>query len=229
MAVLGILTCEILENEFAYLLGKDVEVARITVLEDSKSARLIKLLELKGFKNLHRIPHISGFSPEPSEHLEVLVHVLEVALHRKKYILQKGIVSAAREMNRYVDAFFLGYGLCGNALSNPAELLDVDVPVFYPVDKDHPVDDCISMIMGGRECYYAEQCKIPGTYFMTPGWSYHWKSMFGRKSSNIDSDSLKRVFRKYKRFLLIFTPVMPEDEMKRILEEFNNGRFGKDR
>ena len=84
------------------------------------SARCNKLLS-----SLSR--HISGFSPEPSEHLEVLVHVLEVALHRRKHILQKGIISAVKEMNRYVDAFLLGYGLCGNALSNPAELLDVDV------------------------------------------------------------------------------------------------------
>ncbi|MCK5136311.1 MAG: DUF1638 domain-containing protein [Bacteroidales bacterium] len=190
-------------------------------MEDSKSARLIKLLELKGVKNLHQIPHISSFSPKPSEHLEVLVRVLEVALHRKKHILQKGIVSAAREMNRYVDAFLLGYGLCGNALRNPIELLDVDVPVFYPVDDDHPVDDCVSMIMGGRDCYYAEQCRIPGTYFMTPGWTYHWKSMFGHNPCNIDSDILKRVFKKYKRSLLVLTPVMPEDEMKQNTEEFD--------
>ena len=34
MAILGILTCEILELEFARLLAAEKEVSRITVLED---------------------------------------------------------------------------------------------------------------------------------------------------------------------------------------------------
>ena len=40
MGVLGILTCEILELEFAYLLNSDQDIARITVLENGRSARI---------------------------------------------------------------------------------------------------------------------------------------------------------------------------------------------
>ena len=36
MGILGILTCEILELEFANLLGTDTDVSRITVLEEMK-------------------------------------------------------------------------------------------------------------------------------------------------------------------------------------------------
>lgn len=221
MGVLGIITCEILENEFAHLLMNDKDVIEITVLEDSKSAHLINLLEVKRLKKLHRIPHISGFLPEPSKELNVLIKVLEVSLHRKKYILQKAIYNAVREMKRYVDAFLLGYGSCGNTLSHDARLFDADVPVFRPMDKNHLVDDCVSMFMGGRECYYSEQCKMPGTYFMTPGWTCHWKDLFGPNPGIINPELLKRVYKKYKRSLLILTPVMSEYEMKQNAQEFN--------
>jgi hypothetical protein len=41
MSVLGILTCEILELEFAHLVRSDQDVQRITVLEDERSARFL--------------------------------------------------------------------------------------------------------------------------------------------------------------------------------------------
>ncbi len=45
MSVLGILTCEILEFEFAYLLNSDKDIARITVLENSRSVQMLEILE----------------------------------------------------------------------------------------------------------------------------------------------------------------------------------------
>lgn len=37
MPVVGVITCEILELEFAYLLSMDQEIAGVTVVEDSFS------------------------------------------------------------------------------------------------------------------------------------------------------------------------------------------------
>ena len=225
MGVIGVITCEVLELEFAHLLTTDPDLSGITVLEDIRSARLIETLESKAVQKLRRIPHINSFSPDRSEqataHPEVLVRVLELALHRSKKILQKGLVNAAREIRPHVDVLLLGYGLCGGALNNPQELLDVDVPVFIPMDKDHPVDDCVGLLIGGRENYYAEQCKIPGTYFMTPGWTCHWKRMFGPDCCDMEPDMAKRLFASYERSLLVVTPVMSRDEMERNVEEFN--------
>ena len=65
MPVLGILTCEILELEFAYLLARDSELARITVLEDDRSTRLIRVLQLNGIENLRRIPRMEAFFQIP--------------------------------------------------------------------------------------------------------------------------------------------------------------------
>jgi hypothetical protein len=221
MRVLGILTCEILELEFAYLLGIDPGVSQVTVLEDARSTRLIEALASRGFQNVRRIPHVKSFSPEPSEHLEVLVRVMELALHRRKQTLQRELVRAARELSHHVDALFLGYGLCGNALEDPKELLDVDVPVFAPIDSNHLVDDCVGLILGGREHYYAEQCQVPGTFFMTPGWTCHWKNLFGQDFGNMERDVAKRLFAHYERTLLVSTPVIPQDEMRQSVDEFS--------
>ncbi|MBL7213825.1 MAG: DUF1638 domain-containing protein, partial [Desulfobacteraceae bacterium] len=130
MAVIGILTCEILELEFAHVLAHDSEIAGITVLEDAHSFGLIEALESAHIRP-GRIPLIKGFTPNYPGRLEVLVRVLELALHNRKRVLQEGLVKAAKEMGRYVDAIILGYGLCGNALQKPDELLaDASVPIF---------------------------------------------------------------------------------------------------
>ncbi|MEE9420273.1 MAG: DUF1638 domain-containing protein, partial [Desulfatiglandaceae bacterium] len=133
MSVLGILTCEILELEFAYLLARDPDLARITVLEDDQSARLIEVLQSNGIENLRRISDLKTFSPSFPDRLEVLINVLELALHNRKKTLQQGFVEAAREMSPHVDVLVLGYGLCGNALEKPDELLsDTRVPILIP-------------------------------------------------------------------------------------------------
>jgi hypothetical protein len=222
MGVLGILTCEILELEFAELLAADKDVGRITVLENERSTRLITALESVKKGNVNRITHLKDFTPTPKISLEVLVGVLELALHIRKHTLQQGLIEAALAFGPRVDALMLGYGLCGNAFEEPEKLLsDAGVPVFIPMDEDHPVDDCIGLIIGGRKRYYEEQCRVAGTFFMIPGWTHHWKRMFEQEFGNLSPEMAKRLFEYYERSLLIKTPIMGLEEMRRNIEAFN--------
>ena len=222
MAILGILTCEILELEFAYLLNSDKDIARITVLENSRSVRMLEALESAKTQNLNRIADLDSYAPDVECGLEVLVHVLELGLHNRKKLLQQGLIDAAREMGSRVDAILLGYGLCGNALEKPDELLsDAGVPIFIPMDEDHPVDDCVGLIIGGRRNYYEEQCKVAGTFFMIPGWTCHWKRMFDKEFGNLSVDMARRLFKNYERSLLISTPIMSQETMQQNSNGFN--------
>ena len=222
MATLGILTCEILELEFANLIGSDEEVEEVTVLEDDRSARLIEAFESLKVPNLNRIKGLDEFVPTSDGKLDVLVQVLELALHNKKRTLQQGLQEAAATLGPHVDALLLGYGLCGNALEKPDELLsEAGVPVYIPMDEDHPVDDCIGLLIGGRKRYYGEQCKVAGTFFMIPGWTYHWRRMFERDFGNLTPKLAKRLFQYYERSLLIQTPIMGLEEMKQNIADFN--------
>jgi hypothetical protein len=96
MPLLGVITCEILELEFAFLLAGDTDIARITVLENRFSMGLIASLEARGVSP-HRIPLLKGFTTDVPDRLEVLVQVLELALHNRKRFLQEGLVKATRE------------------------------------------------------------------------------------------------------------------------------------
>ncbi|MDD1619841.1 MAG: DUF1638 domain-containing protein [Methylococcaceae bacterium] len=221
MAVIGIITCEILELEFATILGSDTEIGRISVLENRQSARLIELLEAQPIHNLQRLPHVHAFQPEPNEPLEVLIRVLELGLHRNRKVLRDALSKAAHELRPHANALLLGYGLCGNALEDSRAVLDVDIPVFLPMDQDRPVDDCVALCLGGRDCYYAELRKIPGTFFLTPGWATHWKRMLDPRSGEMAQPGLKRVLAGYERALLVPTPALTEGEMLRRGEEFS--------
>ncbi len=222
MSVLGILTCEILELEFGYLLNSDRDIARITVLENSHSVRLLEALESAKTRNLNRIANLDSFAPDPECRLEVLVQVLELGLHNRKNLLQQGLIDAARAMGPRMEALLLGYGLCGNALEKPDELLsDAGVPIFIPMDEDHPVDDCVGLVIGGRRSYYEEQCNVAGTFFMIPGWTCHWQRMFDQDFGNLSVDMARRLFKNYERSLLISTPIMSEDTMKQNSNEFS--------
>lgn len=222
MAVLGIVACEILELEFAHLLSDDEDITGITVVEEDASTGFIDALERIGRLRPRRIPLIKGYTPGSATGTEVLVRILELALHNRKWILQEGLLKAVKEMARYVSAIFLGYGLCGNALENLDELLaDVPIPVMVPMDTDHPVDDCVGLIIGGRECYYEEQCKEAGTFFMIPGWTRHWRKIIAKEYGNVDEKMARRIFSAYKRSLLIPDTVLTLEEMRKNTQEFN--------
>jgi hypothetical protein len=221
MPVLGVLTCEVLELEFAHLLDTDGEIGRFTVLDDGRSARFLSALEGSTDGDVRRISALEEFAPDGGSQPEVLVRVLELGLHVWPKKLREALVEAAREMSQHVDALLLGYGLCGNALESPRELLsDVAVPVFLPMDQDHPVDDCVGLLIGGRERYYAEQCKVAGTFFITPGWAHHWRRMFERETGGMSVDLARRLFEHYERTLLISNPVTSDQEMREGIREF---------
>jgi hypothetical protein len=220
MAVLGIITCEVLELEFARLLGEDREVRRITILEDSHSKRLIELLETRRIEHLRCLPHPRAFTPEPGLPLEVLVRVLALGLHRNRRVLRDALAKAAHQLRPSIDALLLGYGLCGGALDDPRAVVDVELPLFLPMDQGHPIDDCVALCLGGRERYYGELRKCAGTFFLTPGWSYHWRRMLDLGSGKVSQPGLKRLLSGYERALLVQTPVMADEKLQRHGHEF---------
>ncbi len=224
MALLGIITCEVLEREFAHLLNNDSEVLAVTILENQFSEKLAEIITRQTKIIPQLIRSLGEYTPSSAAGLEVIVRVLKVGLHSVIKNLQDGVLQAVAEMAPYVDAILLGYGLCGNALKDSEELfLDSPVPVFLPMDGDHPVDDCVGLIIGGRENYYEEQCKVAGTMFINSGFVRHWKTVFyeGRTAEKFGPAIMKRLMANYKRTLLLPTPVASEQELALGVEEFN--------
>ncbi|WP_028582366.1 DUF1638 domain-containing protein [Desulfogranum japonicum] len=222
MAVLGILTCEIMELEIASLVALDTDLTKITVVDDHKAQHLISSIESQRVHTVYRIPHISAFDPENSGD-EALIRVLELGLHRRRDLLKEKLEQESRQMDRYIHCLFLGYGQCGGVLADPAETVDVTCPVFYPRFAGKPVADCIGICLGGDEEYYREQRQVAGTYFLTPGWCRHWKDMFGSLDTafneTMSTKLCRRILRGYKRLLLVHTPVMASGDMRSFSQE----------
>lgn len=224
MAVLGIVTCEVLELEFAYLLANDTDVDKITVLENGCSEGFIKSYQkIKGTMPVC-IDDIRQYISANTGRLEVIVHVLDLGLHAVIEKLKMSVVEAVKEMGPRVDAIVMGYGLCGNALRNHDELFkEAGAPVFMPVDDDHTVDDCVGLIIGGREKYYEEQCRIAGTFFMNAGFSRHWQDLLHKAHGvSFDAPISKRIMAAYERTLLLTTPVLSEETMAANTAPFNH-------
>lgn len=231
MPRLGVVTCQILELEFAHLLSNDPDVTEIWIVRDDFSEDLIRNLENDSLKPVHRVVHADEFQTDGINGLAVLMRVMEVGLHSNIPNLRSEVKTAVKELAPFVDAVLLGYGLCGNALKNTAELFaDIPVPVSLPMENEEdPVDDCVGLIIGGRENYYGEQCRCAGTMFMNAGFSRHWKKILSSdlppKLIHQKDKILNRLMRNYKRSLLLSTTVLGEEELRQNTTEFNE-RFG---
>ena len=159
MATLGIIACQILELELAHLLVKDADVAGITVLDTGFGDGFYHAVKQKNQIIPKLTDDIGKFQPAGPDHFEIVVQILELGLHTVIKDLRSAVAEAVFEMTPYVDAIVLGYGLCGNALHDHEEIRrDAAVPLLIPSDEDHTVDDCIGLVIGGREAYYEKQC-----------------------------------------------------------------------
>ncbi|MFO7685567.1 MAG: DUF1638 domain-containing protein [Desulfobacterales bacterium] len=230
MPQLGVVTCQILELEFAHLLSNDPDVTEIWVVHDDFSEELIRILENDRLKPVHRVLRAGEFEADETDGLAVLIRVMEVGLHSNITILRSAVTTAVKELAPFVDAILLGYGLCGNALKNANDLFkDIPVPVVLPIENGDPVDDCVGLIIGGRKNYYAEQCLCAGTMFMNAGFSRHWEKILSfdvpQKLIHKKEKIVKRIMGNYKRSLLLSTTVLSENELRKNTKEFNE-RFG---
>lgn len=224
MAVLGIITCEILELEMASLVGGDSDISRITVIDERPARSMIEAIGESGASHVTPIPHISAFRPQ-GEGDEVLVKVLEVGLHRKKEVLQRRLAEETKKIGPYVDLLFLGYGQCGGALTSPDDVVDVSCPLEFLRDTDGPVADCVGLCLGGNRAYDRKRKEAAGTYYMTAGWSSHWRDMFGSRRDDhsvLDPVMLARMMRGYRRVLVVHSPVIERELLLRRAEEFSS-------
>ena len=230
MPQLGIVTCQILELEFAHILSNDPDISEIEIMDDSFSKELFRILDGGGLKQVRRASNVGNLETDKTTDISVLVRVMEVGLHSNISKLRREVAAAVKDVSPHVGAILLGYGLCGNALDSTSVLFnDIRVPVILPRQNGKPVDDCVSLIIGGTENYYEEQCQCAGTMFMNAGFSRHWGEMLSmvvpphliHKKDKI----LDRIWGNYERSLLLTTPVLGEKELRKNTKDFNE-RFG---
>lgn len=218
----GILMCQVLEEEISHLLLKDPEIKKISVVRSEFSSGVEECLQNKG--KLSVLSGIDDFQPETGEGLEVLLDAQHVGLHMDKKLLQDSVLSKVRIMEKHCGVVLLGYGLCGNSLDKLDELLkDISIPVLMPTNDDgSTIDDCVCLVLGGTKYYMEEVRKMTGTWFSTPGWYKYWETLLLKELGAPDIKTVKWIFDKvgYKRVLTINTHISDEEKLQRDSNDF---------
>lgn len=92
---------------------------------------------------------------------DIDLELLPYALHREPQKLHNELQQCIDADTEH-DILLFGYGLCSNGVVN---LCSDRHTLVIP-----KVHDCISILMGSRECYNREFEKCPGTYYLSKGW-----------------------------------------------------------
>jgi hypothetical protein len=222
--VIGVLICEVLEDEMLHLLAGDPDFQKITFIATDPGEDLIAGLRHKIGDRLAVIPDVEDFRPDPEAPLEILATVLRVGLHMDKDLLQEGVVSEGTRLAAKSDALLLGYGLCGNVLLDIEEkMTDVCCPIVMPEHADgSKVDDCVCLVLGGSDKYLDHVYQEAGTWFVTPGWLKHWETLLVKELHCPDIPTVKWIFDRtgYKRCLMVNTGIAEYEKYRAATEDF---------
>ena len=90
------------------------------------------------------------------------IYYLEQSLHRTPQLLPDLLQEKVDQAAGFASQIVLGYGLCANGVVG---VKAPDQGLIVP-----RVHDCISLLLGSAQTYLQLAQKMPGTYYLTPGW-----------------------------------------------------------
>lgn len=196
MKRIGIVACEIFEEELLKLLSEYDNIDRIILVSNDSSKEFQIMLESKySYEKITIARELcSTRFLKRQAPLEVVVNILPFALHLYAEDIKREVVAASKEIEKHVDYILLLYGLCGNALGSIRELL-INSKIKVPFDilsneKGEIMDDCICALIGSSENYLKELEKTTNIFFMTPGWAKHWPRLIEEKIRNVDPEKI---------------------------------------
>jgi len=168
MPVLSIIACGMLEDELAYVLSSDRELAQLILVENNEHFGLQRKLKslgclpalipldrvqeiLKGEKNFPAIlKPVFGlrFIRSRLENwyktkVTVVANMLKMGLHMDVKLLKAEVYRNIREMSRFSDRILIFYGTCGHSLVNiEKDFEDLECQLYFlKDDKGEIVED----------------------------------------------------------------------------------------
>ena len=211
MKRIGILVCQIFEDELLEILGSFPEIDKILIYNNEASKEFqniaIKNLLPEKFRIVRELCSVKFLKREND--VEALLYILPLALHVDPPMIKKEVASATKELEKHVDYLVVFFGLCGNSLGDVEALMkesNVEVPIVILKDSQGEiVDDCVCALIGSRNRYRETINEEPGTWFMTYGWAKYWKELSCETVGSFDINKMKLVFDRtgYKRTLAV--------------------------
>ena len=225
---LGIIGCQLFEDELVHLIGRDTDIKMLMVINSEDAQDLIRKLEIDPpgcpVKVIEE-GEIPSF-PEP-EGFSLLLWIKPMALHSKPEKLKQEVIDCISKLEARCGAVLLLYGLCGNAFRKFDVLMErFSVPVVILRDgKGEILDDCIGTVLGGTEEYYQMLKRSSGTFFLTPMWAEHWRMLFHKVQILPDPEDIegaRYIFQNvgYKKVMKLDTGLGDQERFERNIDEF---------
>jgi len=158
---------------------------------------------------------------------QVEVRYLEQALHRTPHLMPGRLQAEIDQVSSYAGRIVLGYGLCSNGIVGVAARRQRLI-----VPRCH---DCITLFLGSRASYDELFHKIPGTYYLTPGWIEEKKDPLSiveieytpRVGSETATWAMQEELKHYTHIALISSGLTDIEPYRRRAQE-NAAFFGKE-
>jgi hypothetical protein len=189
MQVMGIISCNIFEDEIVHLVEHDREVSKVIIIKNENSGGIVRKLEKIGcpFREVN-LENVDDHMFFRELHLEndvgvaLVLNILEiVGVNQRRKRLKLNVYDAILRMSLFSDGLLLLYGLCGNMLKDiEADFEHLKCPVITLKDTEgNIVDDCICATLGGKNSFIDIVKSLEGkrTFMLTPMWAANWERM----------------------------------------------------
>jgi len=225
--VLGLIGCQVLEDELAYVLCQDKELETVLVIDSPKAKGIVPKLRQGGVANILEVPVEEAGANLPKEGASAIVWVKPIELHQSPSTLRAEVVANAKQIAPLCDSILIFYGICGNAFRAIDKVADeVGAPLIILRDsKGLIVDDCIGAVLGGAEEYRSFLLRDKGGYTMNTMWAANWRHFMVETQflhDPIDPEEARLVFQcmDYQKVVMLVTGLGDDANFHRQAGEF---------
>lgn len=228
--VLGIVGCQVLEDEMAYVVAHDHDVRRVLIIDGTQEKTIAdKIRRMAPDKMVVSFGEEFDFKQyQMSPELSVILWLKSIGLHQSPPMLREDVMRSVSKMEHLANSVMLFYGQCGSAFRN-MEIIrkGVHVPLTILHDGDGSlIDDCYGTALGGKEEYRLFLVSQPGpAYVINTMWAANWRHFMIEMQMCRDPNDLEEVkdifkFMDYKKVVGLNTGLMEQTTFDQRLEEF---------
>lgn len=201
--VLGIIICPMMNDELLYCLCRDPEVARTVILDNGFAGDLKRRMGAGGhpFELVPESDLYDGKLEFDRNVLTVVIRSNDLALHAEPKDLKAHVEKEVEEIQPYVDALGIYYGICGNYgwdITAWAKQMGYKPTAVFRGLDGRVVDDCVAVAVGGSDRYLQMEKKYTGMFYVTPAIADNWIEFvgagdIGKQLSNIPKETLEEL------------------------------------
>jgi len=194
----GIVACQVLERELAYLLNMNDDINVVSLRRTDQNRRFSNMLENKEIVYVNDPCFLRINCPGTEVHVEIM----PAALHTDLQELEVQCHEMVDLIKQNCNSILLFFGLCGNALKSVFYREDARI-VPISDENGNLVDDCIVASLGKEQ--YMDNLRKTGSFFLTRGWIEHWDSIVQKLEGPKREIHFKKMLEMndYKRMLYI--------------------------